>query len=104
MLTEISTVNETSRSKSDDTVNTDYRVAVSKLDTAVLYRITAIAFRHRVRMAIAISSTIVASVFQLYIPQYLGLAVDHMSLRRKDNRMLGFSLTASAGKETACNH
>ena len=79
MLTEISTVNETpstSGSKSDDTVNTDYRVEVSKLDTAVLYRITAIAFRHRVRMAIAISSTIVASVFQLYIPQYLGQAVD----------------------------
>ena len=76
MLTEISTVNETSRSKSYDTVNTDYRVAVSKLDTAVLYRITAIAFRHRVRMAIAIGSTIVASVFQLYIPQYLGQAVD----------------------------
>ena len=76
MLTEISTVNETSGSKSDDTVNTDYRVEVSKLDTAVLYRITAIAFRHRARMAIAIGSTIIASVFQLYIPQYLGLAVD----------------------------
>ena len=75
----MSTVNETPStygSKSDDTVNIDYRVEVSKLDTAVLYRITAIAFRHRVRMTIAIGSTIVASVFQLCIPQYLGQAVD----------------------------
>ena len=79
MPTEMSTVNETPStygSKSDDTVNIDYRVEVSKLDTAVLYRITAIAFRHRFRMTIAIGSTIVASVFQLYIPQYLGQAVD----------------------------
>ena len=79
MPTEMSTVNETPStygSKSDDTVNIDYRVEVSKLDTAVLYRITAIAFRHRVRMTIAIGSTIVASVFQLCIPQYLGQAVD----------------------------
>ena len=79
MPTEISTLNDspsTSGSKSDDTVNTDYRVEVSKFNTAVLYRITEIAFRHRVRMAIAIGSTIVASVFQLCIPQYLGQAVD----------------------------
>lgn len=66
-----------STEKTDDANNVTYRIAVSKLDTRVLYRITAIAFRHYWRMTIAIVATVIASIFQLYIPWYLGQAVDH---------------------------
>ena len=60
----------------DSEVDADYRIDVSKLDTGVLYRITAMAFRHKVRMAIGMIATVIASTFQLFIPQYLGQAVD----------------------------
>ena len=65
-----------SSDNTDNNNNANYRIEVSKLDAGVLHRITAIAFRHRWRMTIAISATIIASIFQLYIPQYLGQAVD----------------------------
>lgn len=60
----------------DSEVDADYRIEVSKLDTSVLYRITVMAFRHKIRMAIGIVATIIAATFQLFIPQYLGQAVD----------------------------
>ncbi len=53
-----------------------YQIEVSKVDTAVLWRITKMAFRHRWRMAIAIVATISAAAFQLFVPQYLGQAID----------------------------
>jgi ATP-binding cassette subfamily B multidrug efflux pump len=48
----------------------------SRLNTSVLARITQMAFRHRIRMAVAIIATIAAAVFQLFVPQFLGRAVD----------------------------
>ena len=60
----------------DSEVDANYRIDVSKVDTAVLYRITKMAFRHKARMAIGICATVIAATFQLFIPQYLGQAVD----------------------------
>ena len=60
----------------DSEVDANYRTDVSKVDTAVLYRITKMAFRHKARMAIGICATVIAATFQLFIPQYLGQAVD----------------------------
>ena len=54
----------------------EYDIDVSKLDAGVLWRITKMAFRHRWRMALAIGATICAAFFQLFVPQYLGQAVD----------------------------
>ena len=48
----------------------------SKLNTHVLARITRMAFRHRGRMAIALVATVLAAVFQLFVPRFLGQAVD----------------------------
>ena len=60
----------------DTEVDANYRIEVSKLDGKVLLRISEMAFRHRARMGIGIAATILAAIFQLYIPQYLGQAVD----------------------------
>lgn len=46
-------------------------------DGSAILRILAMAFRYRVRMAVGIGCTVVAAIFQLLIPQYLGQAVDH---------------------------
>ena len=48
----------------------------SRMNAAVLMRITRMAFRHRARMAVAILATVLAAVFQLFVPQLLGRAVD----------------------------
>lgn len=53
-----------------------YDIDVSKLDASVLWRITKMAFYHRGRMAFAIVATILAAIFQLFVPQYLGQAID----------------------------
>jgi ATP-binding cassette, subfamily B, multidrug efflux pump len=45
-------------------------------DLQILRRVIAMALRYRLGMAIAVATTIVAAVFQLLIPQYLGMAVD----------------------------
>ena len=58
------------------TEDTEYNIDVSKLDTGVLWRITKMAFSHRWRMALAIVATIAAGFFQLFVPQFLGQAVD----------------------------
>ena len=52
-----------------------HRVAVG-FDTRTLLRITAMAFRHRWRMALAIVATALAAVSQIVIPQLIGRAVD----------------------------
>jgi len=62
--------------QSDAQSDSSYRVEVSKVNVGVLWRISQMAFRHRGRMAVAIVSTILAAIFQLYVPQYLGQAVD----------------------------
>ena len=62
----------------DSEVDPNYRIDVSNLDTRVLWRITAIAFSHHWRMALAICATILAGTFQLFVPQYVGQAVDQV--------------------------
>ena len=52
----------------DTEAESDYRIEVSKVDGRVLRRITAMAFRHRVRMAVAIAAAILAATFQLFVP------------------------------------
>jgi len=64
------------RARADSEVDANYSIDVSRVDTQVLLRITAMAFRHRWRMALAIAATIAAAGFQLLVPQYLGRAVD----------------------------
>tara|TARA_Y100001934_G_scaffold260399_1_gene332605 strand:+ start:127 stop:1992 length:1866 start_codon:yes stop_codon:yes gene_type:complete len=53
-----------------------YKINVSKVDTGVLWRITGMAFKNRWRMALAITATLAAGVFQIFVPQFLGQAVD----------------------------
>ena len=45
-------------------------------DFSILQRVLRMALRYRRGMAVAVSTTVVAAVFQLLIPQYLGRAVD----------------------------
>ena len=51
------------------------RTAVG-FDSQVLWRITAMAFQHRWRMAVAIVATVLAAAAQIVIPQLLGEAID----------------------------
>lgn len=46
-------------------------------DVNAVLRILRMAFRYRARMAVGVVCTVIAAVFQLLIPQYLGEAVDH---------------------------
>ena len=71
------TRDRTSPPRVDDEVSGDYKIDVSKLDASVLVRITRMAFRHRLRMFVAIVATLLcAASAQLLVPQYLGQAVD----------------------------
>lgn len=60
----------------DVEVQPGHHTDVSQVNPRVLRRITAMAFRHRGRMTLAITATISAAVFQLFVPQFLGRAVD----------------------------
>jgi ATP-binding cassette, subfamily B, multidrug efflux pump len=60
----------------DSTADSGKNAGQSRLNTPVLARITKMAFRHRLRMAVAVIATIAAAVFQLFVPQFLGRAVD----------------------------
>ena len=62
----------------DSDIDPNYRIEVSNLDTRVLWRITAIAFGHRWHMSLGIGATILAAIFQLFVPQYVGQAVDQV--------------------------
>ncbi|MHC4710283.1 MAG: ABC transporter transmembrane domain-containing protein, partial [Planctomycetota bacterium] len=81
-----------STARLDTQADSNYRIEVSKVDPRVLRRITAMAFRYRGRMALAIGATILAAVFQLFVPQYLGQAVDQAR---------GLLIGAVAGSERA---
>jgi ATP-binding cassette subfamily B protein len=50
--------------------------AVQLSDFTILRRVLGMALRYRRGMAIAVGTTVVAALFQLLIPQYLGQAVD----------------------------
>ncbi len=60
----------------DTEADSSYQIEVSNVDARVLRRITAMAFRHPVHMAVAIAATLFAATFQLFVPQFLGRAVD----------------------------
>ena len=64
------------RPRIDSEADPSYRVEVQNLDTRVLVRITKMAFGYRWRMGLGIIATIGAAVFQLFVPQFLGRAVD----------------------------
>ena len=49
----------------------------NKLEFGLLVRIAKMGFAHSTRMFIALSATIAACVFQLFIPRYVGDAVDY---------------------------
>ncbi len=67
----------------------------SRLNASVLMRITRMAFRHRARMAIAILATILAAGFQLFVPQFLGRAVDQAQ------GLLGAATGGEVGRDAA---
>lgn len=64
------------RARQDLNSDGTYRIAVSKIDFSVLWRITEMSLRHPGRMALAVGATVLAGIFQLFVPQYLGRAVD----------------------------
>ena len=64
------------RPRIDSEADPNYRVEVHNLDTRVLMRITRMAFGYRWRMGLGIAATVGAAVFQLFVPQFLGRAVD----------------------------
>ena len=72
----IATTASKSQAREDRNSDGTYRIAVSKIDLNVLWRITAMSLRHPGRMALAVGATVLAGIFQLYVPQYLGRAVD----------------------------
>ena len=49
----------------------------NKLELGVLIRITRMGLKHSWRMATAVGATVAAAIFQLFIPRYVGDAVDH---------------------------
>jgi ATP-binding cassette subfamily B multidrug efflux pump len=49
----------------------------NKLEVGILWRILRMGLAHRWRMATAVGATIAAAIFQLFIPRYVGEAVDH---------------------------
>ena len=69
-----STVSSSGRVDTDPTAHT--LPHVSRLDGRVLWRISELAFRHPYRMALAMVATALGASFQLFVPQFLGRAVD----------------------------
>ncbi|MBT3491989.1 MAG: ABC transporter ATP-binding protein [Rhodospirillaceae bacterium] len=64
-------------------------------DAAVLWRITKLVLRYRLRFAIAVGATVAAAMFQLMIPRFLGGAVDSaMGL------LTGGAVAAAAARES----
>ena len=70
------TNSQTHNPHSDSQSESTYRIPVSKVDSRVLWRITQMAFRHPGRMLVAIVATLLAALFQVFVPQFLGQAVD----------------------------
>ncbi len=70
------TSSRTTRDRSDLEFDGRYNIDVSKVDAGVLARITRMAFRNRWRMAAGIAAALAAGIFQLFVPRFLGRAVD----------------------------
>ncbi|MFP6741279.1 MAG: ABC transporter ATP-binding protein, partial [Alphaproteobacteria bacterium] len=68
--------NSNDQTRLDSEADPNYRIDVSNLNTRVLWRISLIAFRHHWRMALAACAAILAGCFQLFVPQFIGQAVD----------------------------
>ena len=71
-----------------------YRAA-RKLDLGILSRIVRIVLNYPVRVVIAFAATLASSLFQLFIPRYVGQAVDHAQ------GLLGVNAAATNEIETA---
>jgi ATP-binding cassette, subfamily B, multidrug efflux pump len=71
-----STNTSSGESHLDIDADSEYRIPVSNLDANILWRVTKMAFQHRARMSFAIFATVLAATFQLFVPQFLGRAVD----------------------------
>ena len=74
------TANETNRPNDEGlsgTARADQFADGSKFEVDILMRITRMGLAHHWRMATAVVATIGAAIFQLFIPRYVGQAVDH---------------------------
>lgn len=60
-------------------------------DAHILWRIVKLCMRYRGRVIIAVSATIIASLFQLAVPQLIGSAVDGALGLLEDNNTVGYS-------------
>ena len=69
-------------------------------DAAILWRITKLGLRHRLRVILAVGATIAAAGFQLMIPQFLGAAVDN-ALGLLDNSAIAGAVAQEALFEAA---
>ena len=67
-------------------------------DAAVLWRITRLIFKYRLRVLIAVFATIAAAIFQLMIPHFLGEAVDNALGMLNNN-----TISAAAAHEALFN-
>ena len=63
--------------KSNNISRAEQYKAARKLDLHILSRIIRIVLHYPVRVTIALVTTIMASLFQLFIPRYVGQAVDN---------------------------
>jgi ATP-binding cassette subfamily B protein len=75
------------------------RVGLGLSDVAILKRVLAMALRYPAGMTIALVTTVVAALFQLLIPQYLGDAVDSAQglLAGGDKALASAALWQAAG-------
>lgn len=61
----------------DSTPRAEQFAEGSKLEVGILLRIARMGLGHRWRMATAVVATVAAAIFQLFIPRYVGQAVDN---------------------------
>jgi len=78
------------------TLNGDYRLGVKSLS-----RISKMALRYRVQFPLAIVAVILAAIFQLLVPRYLGQSVDYATGLLGDGAVASQSATAGALWTTA---
>jgi ATP-binding cassette subfamily B multidrug efflux pump len=78
------------------TLNGDYRLGAKSLS-----RIAKMALRYRVQFPLAIVAVIVAAIFQLLVPRYLGQSVDYATGLLGDGAVASQSATAGALWTTA---
>ena len=88
----------------DHTADAGESAGRSRLNTSVLARITKMAFRHQMRMAIAIIATVAAAVFQLFVPQFLGRAVDQAQGPAERGRQLQRRCRSESRRSSVVHH